>query len=421
MIPEGWREFTISDILIKFQNGYAFSSKDYVNEGYPIVSIACISLDGTFQFIAQKAKRILIDDTTKYQHFILSRDSVIIAMTDVTPTKNLIGRMAIIEQNEKYLQNQRVGHLVVKKDLIDNYFLTYFGNSTKWIKYCKIASTLGAQANISTKDILKGEILLPPLPEQKKIASILSSVDEAIQLAQKVIDQTELVKKGLLQELLTKGIGHTEFKKVKIGLKEYEVPISWKVLKLGDLFIRVRRTSKEKIQEILTISAKSGFLHQSKRFSKVIAGNSLKKYTLLKKNEFSYNKGNSKTYKFGCIYLLRDYEKALVPNVYISFKPKMDINPYYFEHYFLGRYLDAQLSQRISSTARMDGLLNISADEFFDMNVIVPEIIEQNHIATTLENIDKKIKSNRNSIDALKLTKKGLMQDLLTGKVRVKV
>src|SRR5699024_8171942 len=72
---------------------------------------------------------------------------------------------------------------------------------------------------------------LPPLMEQQKIAAILSSVDEAIEKTGQIIEQTETVKKGLMQELLTKGIGHTEFKDTLIG----EIPVSWDVKNIEDV------------------------------------------------------------------------------------------------------------------------------------------------------------------------------------------
>ena len=74
-------------------------------------------------------------------------------------------------------------------------------------------------------------LLLPPLPEQTKIAAILSSVDEAIAATQSVIDQTRKVKQGLLQDLLTRGIGHTRFKQTEIG----EIPEAWEVKRLDSV------------------------------------------------------------------------------------------------------------------------------------------------------------------------------------------
>src|SRR5699024_990192 len=72
---------------------------------------------------------------------------------------------------------------------------------------------------------------LPPLMEQQKIAAILSSVDEAIEKTEQIIEQTERVKKGLMQELLTKGIGHTEFQDSTIG----KIPKEWSIKSLSEV------------------------------------------------------------------------------------------------------------------------------------------------------------------------------------------
>ena len=85
---------------------------------------------------------------------------------------------------------------------------------------------------VNSSDIAEVNLPVPPLPEQKKIAEILGSVDEAIQATQAVIDQTRKVKQGLLRRLLTRGIGHTRFKQTEIG----EIPEEWKVRSVGQLF-----------------------------------------------------------------------------------------------------------------------------------------------------------------------------------------
>ncbi len=89
--------------------------------------------------------------------------------------------------------------------------------------------SLEGKAAATSKDFKVRTVLLPPLAEQKKIAAILSSVDEAIQATEAVIEQTRRVKDGLLQDLLTRGIGHTRFKQTEIG----EIPESWEVRQLG--------------------------------------------------------------------------------------------------------------------------------------------------------------------------------------------
>ena len=93
------------------------------------------------------------------------------------------------------------------------------------------------QSNISGKILKHHEVLLPPLSEQLEIAAILSSVDDAIEKTQSVIDQVQVVKRGLMQELLTRGFPgrHTRFKQTEIG----EIPEEWEVVKISDVARRV--------------------------------------------------------------------------------------------------------------------------------------------------------------------------------------
>jgi type I restriction enzyme S subunit len=93
------------------------------------------------------------------------------------------------------------------------------------------AGSVNRRRSISFDTLAAEELRLPPLAEQKKIAQILSSVDEAIEATQAVIDQTRRVKEAMLQTLLTRGLGHTRFKQTEIG----EIPEAWEVRRLGEL------------------------------------------------------------------------------------------------------------------------------------------------------------------------------------------
>jgi len=150
---------------------------------------------------------------------------------------------------------------------------------------------------------------------------------------------------------------------------------NWSTHNLSEISEQIKRKKEDISSEdnIVTISANKGFISQKERWDNVIAGGSLKKYTYLKQNEFSYNRGNSKSFKFGCIYKLNNYKNALVPNVYHSFKITYG-NTDFFEQLFKSKILDKQLIKMITSTARMDGLLNISAKNFFNINGCPPKL-----------------------------------------------
>lgn len=223
------------------------------------------------------------------------------------------------------------------------------------------------------------------------------------------------------QEILDKKGSNNYINEIAKGYRNTElgtIPKDWDIKKLKEIAKRVERKNDGNSYDVLTISSKEGFLNQTERFNRVIAGKSLSKYILLGKGEFAYNKGNSKTYPFGCIYMLEDYEKALVPNVYYCFEIVNGV-PEFYKHYFISGKLNRQLAKVINTGVRNDGLLNINVKDFFNVNVVVPSYDEQKKIASILSTWDKAIELKEKLIEQKKEQKKGLMQRLLTGEVRL--
>ena len=223
------------------------------------------------------------------------------------------------------------------------------------------------------------------------------------------------------QNILQQINAEAKFIENSIGYQKTKIvtiPKDWKVKKLKDISNRVQRKNDGKSHNVLTISSKGGFLNQTERFSKVIAGDNLAKYILLRKNEFAYNKGNSKTYPYGCIYRLEDYEEALVPNVYYCFEIREGVTEFY-KHYFIAGKLNKFLARVINTGVRNDGLLNLNVTDFFDVPVAAPPIKEQQKIASILSTWDKAIELKEKLIEQKKQQKKGLMHKLLTGEVRL--
>ena len=165
---------------------------------------------------------------------------------------------------------------------------------------------------------------------------------------------------------------------------------------------------------LLTISARYGWMTQQSRFSASIAGREKKNYTLLKKHQLSYNHGNSKVAIYGTVYELTDYDEALVPKVYHSFSLTPENLSKFIEAYFHTKKLDAQLGKFIASTARMDGLLNISFDDFMKVKLFAPEQCEQSKISRIINLIEKLITLQQRKLEQLKQLKKAMLQYLLT-------
>lgn len=200
---EGWEVKKLKDLIIEFQNGFAFSAIGYETSGVPIVTMAQIGLDGSFNFDESKVNFWRIEEFNMLRNYHLVNGDLIIAMTDVTPEKNLIGRMAIVKSKETLLLNQRVGLLRLDETKVNPYILKTYSNMRSWRNYCIGAASLGVQANIGTRDILNGEIILPNIDIQNEIAEVLIDMDNELQLLEKNLEKYKLLKQGMMQELLT--------------------------------------------------------------------------------------------------------------------------------------------------------------------------------------------------------------------------
>ena len=180
---------------------------------------------------------------------------------------------------------------------------------------------------------------------------------------------------------------------------------------MGDVSSRVQGNDGRMKLPTLTISAGNGWMRQEDRFSGNIAGNEQKNYTLLHTGELSYNHGNSKLAKYGAVFSLRNYEEALVPRVYHSFRVEEGCADY-IEYYFATKLPDRELRKLISSGARMDGLLNIGYDEFMGIKMMFPSIKEQNEIATYFRSLDHLITLHQRKCEETKKLKKYMLQKM---------
>ncbi|WP_103613065.1 restriction endonuclease subunit S [Campylobacter concisus] len=258
-------------------------------------------------------------------------------------------------------------------------------------------------------DFLSIKISIPPLDEQEKIAEILSTWDEAINLTINLIESKKQFKKALMQNLLTAKIRFPQFKD------------EWKIIRLKKISSRVtRRNQDNRCQNVLTISAQSGLINQTDFFNKQVASKDLSSYILLKKGDFAYNKSYSTGYSFGAFKRLKFYDEGVASPLYIYFKFNDDVCSDFFEFYFDAGQANRQIKDIVQEGARNHGLLNLSIDDFFNIKIRIPNLKEQQKIAEVLMACDDEINLLNLKLENLKKQKQGLMQKLLSGKVRVK-
>jgi type I restriction enzyme, S subunit len=172
------------DELCEFTNGFAFKSGDYIEKSEETIEVfrmGYIARSGGFKedstpvFIPKDYGR----DLSKY---LLRKDDILIAMTDMKNNVAILANTARIKDEDRFVLNQRVGCLRVKdKKLLDPTFLYFYTNGKPHVEYLRSRANSGVQVNLSTSSIKEAEILIPPLTEQKAIASVLGALDDKIE------------------------------------------------------------------------------------------------------------------------------------------------------------------------------------------------------------------------------------------------
>ena len=417
MIPDGW-ELKQFDKYYDILSGIGFKLSEYSDSGIKLLRIDNVSYgEITWDSIAY------LPETYKenYSKVLLKENDILLALNrPITRGKLKIARLS--SEHAPCILYQRVGKIEFKSSIIDKTFSYYL--LSKEIKSFVEETSVGSdQPFISVVALRKLTLSFPPLPEQKKIATILSSIDKAIQTTQNVIDQTQKVKKGLLQELLTKGIGHTEFKKTEIG----EIPVEWEVGRVSEVIALMKSGLSRRIvtQDIGIPVMISGNIQNGKLYTKNI------KYWYRNDpqgadiNNYILNDGDlllcfiNSLAQIGklCIFYNIGRDSIYTTNLF-RIIPKENISSEFLYYLFSTPYFQEEI-QLITKPAVNQA--SFTKDDFLKIKVPIIPQKEQDKIVKQLIGIDQELDSNISSIYSLKSVKKGLMQDLLTGKVRVKV
>ena len=257
-----------------------------------------------------------------------------------------------------------------------------------------------------------GDMILhyPPLPEQQKIAEILSAQDKLISLKEKLIEEKKRQKKALMQQLLTG-------KKRLPGFSG-----EWKTIKLSQISQKITEKNTDfKFNIVFSNSAQNGIIPQTEQFDKDIANDeNIDKYYVVPRGCFVYNPRISVTAPCGPINVNHNTYTGVMSPLYTVFSVTSElIDNDYLEQYFKSTIWFRYMNSIANYGARHDRM-SITDDDFFNMPIKVGGVDEQYVIKKILVAADKEIEILQKDLDQEKQKKKALMQLLLTGIVRVK-
>lgn len=298
----------------------------------------------------------------------------------------------------KYNVNNHA-HIIQGIDNLTEWFFYYFNHKS----LTPYLTRQGAGRYKLTKESLRRlPCSLPPIKEQKVIIDCLSTWDKAIKLQTQLVKAKEKRQKALIQQLLTA-------KKRLPGFKG-----EWQFLKFKDIYKENKiRANNEKF-EVLSVT-KNGIVSQSEYFNKGVASNDSTKYLVVRKDDFVVSGLN---FWMGSYDVLKDFEEGIVSPAYKVYKLNINHSKKFFKFFIQTKsMLDAMIGASIVGASIVRR--NFDKETLFEWTFKIPHLNEQNAIAEILETGAKEIQLEKQKLDELQEQKKGLMQQLLTGKVRL--
>lgn len=409
LIPEGWKESSIGEITSKnslFSDGDWVESKDQDPLGTNrLIQLADIG-DGVF---INKSSRYMNDEQFKrIKCTALKKNDILIARMPEP-----LGR-ACLYPLESGKAATVVDVAIVRTENANHYWLMSAINSSEYRYQIDLNASGTTRTRIARGILSEIKILKPPLPEQQKIATILSSVDTVIEKTRAQIDKLKDLKTGMMQELLTKGIGHTEFKDSPVG----RIPAAWDIVRLGDVTKLERgRFSPRPRNDPQFYDGNIPFLQtgdiskeapQITFFSQTLNEKGLKVSKLFPKGTLVITIAAT----IGEIGIL-EFDSCF-PDSLVGIKVNHKKVRPMFILYFM-RHLKSELKSLAPQTAQK----NINLDILQSFQIPLPNTEEQELIASSMSSVDARVKVLLERLERTVHTKKALMQDLLTGKVRV--
>ncbi|WP_374568045.1 restriction endonuclease subunit S [Ideonella sp.] len=400
MLPEGWRRSTLGEIARITSGGTPDRSKpEYWGGEIPWVTTGEIQ----FNTITGTAEKITAAGLQNSSAKRFPPGTLLMAMYGQGKTRGQVAKLGI-----EATTNQNSAAILLNDGHDPDFYFHFLSSQYEDIR------DFGHSGGIShlNAGLLK-QIAVPvaPIHEQRRIAQILSTWDQAIATAERLVANNQRGTRDLMASLLS---GRRRFPGISA---------KWRYVNLDAMFERVARRNTTHNTNVLTISAEHGLISQREYFNKSVASANLTGYTLLHRHDFAYNKSYSAGYPMGAIKPLMAYDAGVVSSLYLCFRLRDDVDADFdfFRHYFEAGLLNQEIEGIAQEGARNHGLLNVSVTDFFKLRLHIPGAPEQRRIAEVINVAKAEEGLLAAQLQALQHEKAALMSQLLTGKRRVKL
>jgi type I restriction enzyme S subunit len=419
-VPVEWAVHKLGE-LCRIIHGYAFASHEMVvsdDRSLPIVvTIGNFRYDGGFRFGTTATKRLHGDVPPGTR---LHPGSLLLIMTCQTPDGAVLGIPGVIPSDgQVYLHNQRMGLVeILDETRLDSAFLFHVCCWSGLRRH--LVETAGGTKVLHTSPgkIESFRFAAPPLGEQRKIATVLMEWDHALEHMESLLAAKQELKRGLMQQLLT---GRKRFKELVTSMEQVRThfgpfPADWPIVYIGDVADEMsEKNDGGQELPVLSCTKHRGLVNSLEYFGKRIFSDDTSSYKVVRRGHYAYATNHIEEGSIGYQNL---HDTALISPMYTVFRTRAGV-----DHSFFFKLLKTELYRHIFETNTNGSISRRGAlrwDDFSRIKVHLPGKAEQRRIAAVLEACDREIELLEKQLAALKEQKRGLMQKLLTGEVRVR-
>jgi type I restriction enzyme S subunit len=414
-IPRDWEATKVEDLFV-VETGTTPSTRqtDYWDGGTVnwITPTDLSKLNGNIRI--RSGERKITEKALKETNLtLMPRGSIIIS------TRAPVGYVAVLEDSATF--NQGCKGLIPKnsKEISPEFYCYYLLSKKQMLQNLSGGSTF---KELSKDRLEQLGLPYPPLEEQEAIVGVLGVVDSVIAKTGEVIAKTERLKKGLMQTLLTRGIGHKEYKQTPIGT----IPKTWQTVKIAEIAEVKGRVGWRGYKRTDFVGESKGAI--SLGANNITKDNKLSLEELTYVSWEKYDESPEIHVSFSDIIIAqrgslgkvaiidRDIGKATInPNVVLI--KNIKANPFYLYYALTSNAIQKQIYSFSSSTT----VPLLTQEQIKSLVVPLPDMPEQQKISAILSCVDKKLELEKKEKSKLERVKRGLMDLLLTGKIRVKV
>jgi len=384
----------------KFKEIFIFSTGKNIkqNEASPEFETPCVRYGELYHMYDEVISEVINKTNLDKSELIFSQGDEILLPSAGEDPLDMVSASALT------IENVAIGRTInilkpLKTNIYSQIYVAYYINHKLKKDISKLAKGVSI-SNVYNSDLKTLEIILPTLPEQQKIASFLTSLDEKLQALKKKKSFLEQYKKGVMQKIFSQEIRFKD-DKGKVFPK-------WEKKKLGEILIK--NSIKNKNQQyplVQSISNKYGFVNQDEYFEdRVIASKNLSNYYVIKKGTFAYNPSRIDV---GSLAYKNDNNTSVISPLYISFQAN---NLFLEDKYLLSWFETVEFTRQMNSSFEGSVRNTLSYESLTKIEIHFPSLNEQTKIVIFLSAIDEKINHYKIQIEKNVQYKKGLLQNM---------